>query len=132
MQTLPPHILALLQQAQQQQQQQQQPPGPYNMPGMPPAGMPGPPPPMMNTPPPNGNPQQYQQLLYHLVSTVRWISRLLDSQTAITARSSGGVTAEIMMFSDHDVDVTMLKKRAIRMLNFMLIVFFDTRCPCCK
>ncbi|KAJ7897304.1 hypothetical protein B0H14DRAFT_3081012 [Mycena olivaceomarginata] len=66
MQTLPPHILALLQQAQQQQQQQQQPPGPYNMPGMPPAGMPGPPPPMMNTPPPNGNPQQYQQLLYHL------------------------------------------------------------------
>ncbi|KAJ7269312.1 hypothetical protein B0H12DRAFT_32421 [Mycena haematopus] len=67
MQTLPPHILALLQQAQQQQQQQQQqqpPPGPYNMPGMPPAGMP--PPQMMNTPPPNTNPQQYQQLLYHL------------------------------------------------------------------
>ncbi|KAF7337601.1 RNA-binding domain-containing protein [Mycena sanguinolenta] len=64
MQTLPPHILALLQQAQQQQQQQQQqpPPGPYNMPGVPPVGMP--PPQMINTPPPNANPQQYQQLMY--------------------------------------------------------------------
>ncbi|KAJ6520258.1 hypothetical protein C8R45DRAFT_954485 [Mycena sanguinolenta] len=63
MQTLPPHILALLQQAQQQQQQQQQqpPPGPYNMSGVPPAGMP---PQMINTPPPNANPQQYQQLMY--------------------------------------------------------------------
>ncbi|KAK7063868.1 hypothetical protein R3P38DRAFT_2820891 [Favolaschia claudopus] len=59
---LPPHILALLQQAQQQQQGTA--PSPYNMPGMPPGGMPAPL--MMNTPPPGANPQQYQQLLYHL------------------------------------------------------------------
>ncbi|KAJ7508675.1 hypothetical protein B0H11DRAFT_2153090 [Mycena galericulata] len=64
---IPPHLLALLQSAQQQQQIPPQGPGapPY---GMPPGGpgMPGPP--MMNTPPPpqNGNPAQYQQLLYHL------------------------------------------------------------------
>ncbi|KAJ7024345.1 hypothetical protein C8F04DRAFT_159777 [Mycena alexandri] len=58
---LPPHLLALLQQAQQQQQQHTPPPppSPYGMPGMP--GMPP-----QIPPPPNGNPQQYQQLLYHL------------------------------------------------------------------
>ncbi|KAJ7116789.1 hypothetical protein C8R43DRAFT_1112873 [Mycena crocata] len=54
---LPPHLLALLQSA-QQQQRPPGPPGAYGMPGMPPQ--------MMNTPPPGGNPEQYQQLLYHL------------------------------------------------------------------
>jgi len=70
---IPPHLLALLQSAQQQQQQiPPQGPGAPSY-GMPPGGPgmpgPGPPPPMMNTPPPpgqNGNPAQYQQLLYHL------------------------------------------------------------------
>ncbi|KAJ7755061.1 hypothetical protein DFH07DRAFT_903996 [Mycena maculata] len=88
---LPPHLLALLQSAQQQHQGGA--PSPY---GMPPApggpGMPQPGPmggpPMMNSPPPgpgqNGNPAQYQQLLYHLLTTrMLVLSRLQDSLRSI-------------------------------------------------